>query len=195
MKIGVMFGSPETTTGGNALKFYSSVRLEIRRTESIDSKGDEDVVGNRVRVKVVKNKVAPPFRKVEIDIYFGKGISRAASLLDSAVKHGLIDKRGAWFTQGDIKVGQGHENAVGFIEQNKDFADGLERDLRNLIFPGQVLKNKSGTAANADAAKKTPSSSAASKTAEKNPDTASAQPAEKTAAPKKAPAPGQDGLF
>lgn len=195
MKIGVMFGSPETTTGGNALKFYASVRLEIRRTESIDSKGDEDVVGNRVRVKVVKNKVAPPFRKVEIDIYFGKGISRAASLLDSAVKHGLVDKRGAWFTKGDIKVGQGHENAVGFIEQNKDFADGLERDLRNLIFPGQVLKNKNGTAANADAAKKTPSSSAASKTAEKNPDTASAQSAEKTAAPKKAPAPGQDGLF
>ena len=195
MKIGVMFGSPETTTGGNALKFYASVRLEIRRTESIDSKGDEDVVGNRVRVKVVKNKVAPPFRKVEIDIYFGKGISRAASLLDSAVKHGLIDKRGAWFTQGDIKVGQGHENAVGFLEQNKDFADGLERDWRNLIFPGHVFKNKNGTAANADAAKKTPSSSAASKTAEKNPDTASAQPAEKTAAPKKAPAPGQDGLF
>ena len=145
MKIGIMFGSPETTTGGNALKFYASVRLEIRRTESIDSKSDDDVIGNRVRVKVVKNKVAPPFRKVELNIYFGKGISRSASLLDSAVKHGLIDKRGAWFTQGDIKVGQGHENAVTFIEQNKDFGDKLERELRNMLFPGQVLKNKDGT--------------------------------------------------
>ena len=119
--------------------------LEIRRTESIDSKSDDDVIGNRVRVKVVKNKVAPPFRKVELNIYFGKGISRSASLLDSAVKHGLIDKRGAWFTQGDIKVGQGHENAVTFIEQNKDFGDKLERELRNMLFPGQVLKNKDGT--------------------------------------------------
>ena len=91
MKIGVMFGNPETTTGGNALKFYSSVRLEIRRVETIDGKGDEEAVGNRVRVKVVKNKVAPPFRKVELDIYFGKGVSASASVLDSAVKHGLID--------------------------------------------------------------------------------------------------------
>ncbi|MDE5899535.1 MAG: recombinase RecA [Treponemataceae bacterium] len=144
MKIGVMFGNPETTTGGNALKFYASVRLEIRRIESIDAKGDEDAVGNRVRVKVVKNKVAPPFRKVELDIYFGKGVSRCASLLDSAVKHGLIDKRGAWFTQGDIKVGQGHENAVAFVEQNKEYADNLERQLREMLFPGQVLRNKEG---------------------------------------------------
>ena len=191
MKIGVMFGSPETTTGGNALKFYASVRLEIRRTESIDSKGDEDIVGNRVRVKVVKNKVAPPFRKVEIDIYFGKGISRAASLLDSAVKHGLVDKRGAWFTKGDIKVGQGHENAVNFVEQNKDFADGLERDLRNMIFPGQVLKNKNGAAASGDTAKKN------AKPAEKTKEAAPASTAaEKTAAPKKSPeSPAQDGLF
>lgn len=144
MKIGVMFGNPETTTGGQALKFYTSVRLEIRRIESIDGKGDEEAVGNRVRVKIVKNKVAPPFRKTELDIYFGKGISRCASLLDSAVKHGLIDKKGAWFTQGDIKVGQGHENAVSFLEQNKEFADNIEKQLQEMLFPKLVLRDKDG---------------------------------------------------
>ena len=144
MKIGVMFGNPETTTGGNALKFYSSVRLEIRRVETIDGKGDEDAIGNRVRVKVVKNKVAPPFRKVELDIYFGKGINRYASLLDSAVKHGLVDKKGAWFTKGDIKVGQGHENAVSFVENNPEFAEMLEDTLREQLFPNLVIKDKDG---------------------------------------------------
>ncbi len=144
MKIGVMFGNPETTTGGNALKFYSSVRLEIRRVETIDGKGDEDAIGNRVRVKVVKNKVAPPFRKVELDIYFGKGINRHASLLDSAVKHGLVDKKGAWFTKGDIKVGQGHENAVSFVENNPEFAEMLEDTLREQLFPNLVIKDKDG---------------------------------------------------
>ncbi len=144
MKIGVMFGNPETTTGGQALKFYTSVRLEIRRIESIDGKGDEDAVGNRVRVKIVKNKVAPPFRKTELDIYFGKGISRCASILDSAVKHGIIDKKGAWFTQGDTKVGQGHENAVAFLEQNPEYTNGIEKQLRELLFPGQVLRDKEG---------------------------------------------------
>lgn len=144
MKIGVMFGNPETTTGGNALKFYSSVRLEIRRVETIDGKGDEEAIGNRVRVKVVKNKVAPPFRKVELDIYFGKGINRYASLLDSAVKHGLIDKKGAWFTKGDIKVGQGHENAVSFVESNPEFAEMLEDTLRGQLFPNLVIKDKDG---------------------------------------------------
>lgn len=144
MKIGVMFGNPETTTGGNALKFYSSVRLEIRRIESIDGKGEEDAIGNRVRVKVVKNKVAPPFRKVELDIYFGKGISATASLLDSAVKHGFIDKRGAWYTRGEEKVGQGKENALNFLEQNADWAKQVEAQIRADLFPGQVLKNKEG---------------------------------------------------
>ena len=144
MKIGVMFGNPETTTGGNALKFYSSVRLEIRRVETIDGKGDEDAIGNRVRVKVVKNIVAPPFRKVELDIYFGKGINRYASLLDSAVKHGLVDKKGAWFTKGDIKVGQGHENAVSFVENNPEFAEMLEDTLREQLFPNLVIKDKDG---------------------------------------------------
>ena len=160
MKIGVMFGNPETTTGGNALKFYSSVRLEIRRIESIDSKGDEDAVGNRVRVKVVKNKVAPPFRKCELDIYFGKGISAKASLLDSAVKHGIIDKRGAWYTMGEIKVGQGKENALTFIEQHPELAIEIEQKIRADVFPGQVLKTKDGKpiAPKTDSAKKQDSS-------------------------------------
>lgn len=144
MKIGVMFGNPETTTGGNALKFYSSVRLEIRRIESIDGKGDEDAVGNRVRVKIVKNKVAPPFRKVELDIYFGKGVSASASILDSAVKHGLIDKKGSWYTRGEEKIGQGKENAVAFIERNPDYRLDLEHTLREKLFPGQVLRTKEG---------------------------------------------------
>jgi recombination protein RecA len=151
MKIGVMFGNPETTTGGNALKFYSSVRLEVRRIESIDAKGEEDVVGNRVRVKVVKNKVAPPFRKVELDILFGKGVSSVASLLDAAVKHGFIDKRGAWFATETEKIGQGRENAIAFLEQNKDFAVEIEGKIREKLFPGQVLKAKN--AADKEAAK------------------------------------------
>ena len=144
MKIGVMFGNPETTTGGQALKFYASVRLEIRRVETIDGKGDEDAVGNRVRVKIVKNKVAPPFRKCELDIYFGKGISRAASLLDSAVKHGIVDKRGAWYNMGDEKIGQGKENVVKFIESKPELADEIEMKLRAELFPGQVLKDRDG---------------------------------------------------
>lgn len=144
MKIGVMFGNPETTTGGNALKFYSSVRLEIRRIESINVKGEEETVGNRVRVKVVKNKMAPPFRKTELDIYFGKGVSKEASLLDCAVKYNLIDKRGAWYTKGEIKIGQGHENAVAYMEQNPEFARETEKLLREKLFPGQILKDKDG---------------------------------------------------
>ena len=163
MKIGVMFGNPETTTGGNALKFYASVRLEIRRVESIDSKTSEDAVGNRVRVKVVKNKVAPPFRKVELDIYFGKGISSAASLLDSAVKHGIIDKRGAWFTCGEEKVGQGKENAVAFIEQNPDFAAKVEKQIREIAFPNQKPQEAEHSKAEQKEAK-------AAKKAEKSPD-------------------------
>lgn len=142
MKIGVMFGNPETTTGGNALKFYASVRLEVRRIESIDAKGVEDAVGNRVRVKVVKNKVAPPFRKVELDVYFGKGISSVSSILDAAVKHELIDKRGAWFAVGEEKIGQGRENAIQFLEDNVDFRNELENKIRTKLFPGQVLNKE-----------------------------------------------------
>ncbi|MBQ9495161.1 MAG: recombinase RecA [Treponema sp.] len=171
MKIGIMFGNPETTTGGNALKFYSSVRLEIRRIESIDGKGDEEAMGNRVRVKVVKNKMAPPFRKVELDIYFGKGVSSSASLLDSAVKHGLIDKRGAWYTAGDDKIGQGKENAVSFLENNKEYAVQLESKLRAQLFPGQVLKTKE---------------SASAKDAQKSAETAAAKTGVKSAEAKEA---------
>lgn len=153
MKIGVMFGNPETTTGGNALKFYASVRMDVRRIESIGKNADE-LTGNRVRVKIVKNKVAPPFRKCELDIYFGKGISASASLLDSAVKHGIIDKRGAWYTMGDEKIGQGKENAVKFIEQNPELASEIEKKVRAEVFPGQVIKSK-GEQKNAEKAKKT----------------------------------------
>ena len=136
MKIGVMFGNPETTTGGNALKFYSSIRLEVRKFETID-KGEGDAIGNRVRVKVVKNKVAPPFRKVELDIIFGKGVSSVASLLDSAVKHGFVDKKGAWYSAGDEKIGQGRENAITFMESNPEFRADVEKKIREKIFPGQ----------------------------------------------------------
>lgn len=168
MKIGVMFGNPETTTGGNALKFYASLRLEVRRVESIESKGEEDAVGNRVRVKIVKNKVAPPFRKVEMDIMFGKGISSLASLLDSAVRHGFIDKKGAWYTTETEKVGQGRENAIAFLQQNLDFVADVEKQIREKIFPGQVLKEQSAPKkARASAVTETAIATAASATPQK----------------------------
>ncbi|HNY22105.1 MAG TPA: recombinase RecA [Treponemataceae bacterium] len=139
MKIGVMFGNPETTTGGNALKFYASIRLEVRKIETID-KGEDEAIGNRVRVKVVKNKVAPPFRKVEMDIIFGKGISAVASLLDAAVKYEFIDKKGAWYSVGEEKIGQGRENAIQFLDSNPDFKVSIEKKLREKMFPGQKLR-------------------------------------------------------
>ncbi|MCL2179932.1 MAG: recombinase RecA [Treponema sp.] len=137
MKIGVFFGNPETTTGGNALKFYSSVRLEVRKTETIEVSKDADAIGNRVRVKVVKNKVAPPFRKTEIELMFGKGISATASLLDCAVKYELIKKSGAWYSYNDEKIGQGKENTKDYLEQNPAFMKELETKLRAQIFPGR----------------------------------------------------------
>ncbi len=148
MKIGIMFGNPETTTGGNALKFYASVRLEVRKIETIE-KGDEDATGNRVRVKVVKNKVAPPFRRAELDIIFGKGISWSASLLDAAVKYSIIDKRGAWFTMGEEKVGQGRENAKLYLEQNPETAAKVEAIVREKIFQKSASQSAaaSGSAA------------------------------------------------
>ncbi len=137
MKIGVMFGNPETTTGGNALKFYASVRLEVRKIETIEKGGEEEAVGNKVRVKVVKNKVAPPFRKVELEIMFGKGISWSGSLIDAGVKYGVIDKKGAWYTWGEEKVGQGRENARLYIEQNPEAAAAIEKRVRELIYAAQ----------------------------------------------------------
>ncbi|MCL2205623.1 MAG: recombinase RecA [Treponema sp.] len=139
MKIGVMFGSPETTTGGNALKFYSSLRIDVRKIDTIDQGKDTDAIGNRVKIKIVKNKVAPPFRKAELEIMFGKGISAAGSLLDGAVKHGLIDKKGAWYSYGEEKVGQGRENARDYMIQNAAFAAEIEEKLRAIIFPGRDI--------------------------------------------------------
>ena len=128
MKIGVMFGSPETTTGGNALKFYSSVRLDIRRIGAI--KDRDEVVGNSTRVKVVKNKVAPPFKQVEFDIMYGEGISKMGELVDLGVKAGVVDKSGSWFSYGDQRIGQGRENAKTFLRENPDLAYEIEDKIR-----------------------------------------------------------------
>ena len=129
MKIGVMYGSPETTTGGNALKFYASVRLDIRRTGQI--KDREDIVGNATRVKVVKNKVAPPFKQVEFDIMYGEGISKTGEILDLGVKAGIVEKSGAWFSYDSIRMGQGRENAKTWLKENPDMADKIEQLIRH----------------------------------------------------------------
>ena len=121
MKIGVMYGSPETTTGGNALKFYASVRLDIRRTGSV--KVRDEIVGNNVRVKVVKNKVAPPFREVEFDIMYGEGISKLGEIIDLGVKAGVIEKSGSWFSYNSQRIGQGRDNVREFLKANPDIAD------------------------------------------------------------------------
>jgi len=128
MKIGVMFGSPETTTGGNALKFYASVRLDIRRIGAI--KDRDEVVGNATRVKVVKNKVAPPFKQVEFDIMYGEGISKTGELLDLGVKAGVVEKSGAWYSYGDERIGQGRENAKSFLKSNPTIAREIEDKIR-----------------------------------------------------------------
>ena len=133
MKIGVMFGSPETTTGGNALKFYSSVRLDIRRTGTI-KKGDE-AMGNETRVKVVKNKMAPPFRQATFEILFNEGISRHGELVELGVENSLIEKSGAWYSYKGDKIGQGKENAKQFLRDNPEVADTIDRELRELLLP------------------------------------------------------------
>ena len=131
-KVGVMFGNPETTTGGRALKFYSSVRLDVRRTESLKQGGE--IVGNHVRVKVVKNKIAPPFREAEFDIMFGQGITREGDVLDLAVNAGIVNKSGAWYAYEGDKIGQGRENAKTYIHENPAFFDMLEAKVRDFYF-------------------------------------------------------------
>ena len=128
MKIGVMYGNPETTTGGNALKFYASVRLDIRRTGQV--KDRDDIVGNATRVKVVKNKVAPPFKQVEFDIMYGEGISKVGEILDLGVKAGVVEKSGAWFSYDSIRIGQGRENSKTYLRQNPEVAERLEKAIR-----------------------------------------------------------------
>ena len=128
MKIGVMYGSPETTTGGNALKFYSSVRLDIRRIGAIKSR--DEVIGNQTRVKIVKNKVAPPFRQVEFDIMYGEGISKTGELIDLGVKAGIVEKSGSWYSYGEERIGQGRENVRQFLLQNPDIAEDIETHIR-----------------------------------------------------------------
>jgi len=148
MKIGIMFGNPETTTGGNALKFYSSIRLDIRRIGAIKDK--DEVVGNQTRVKVVKNKVAPPFKQVEFDIMYGQGISKTGELLDLGVKGGIVEKSGSWFSFDGERIGQGREAARAFLHTNKDIAEKIEADIRkNAGLIGQSLAQ--GDAENAEA--------------------------------------------
>ena len=136
MKIGVMFGSPETTTGGNALKFYSSVRLDIRRIGAI--KKAEEVIGNQTRVKVVKNKVSPPFKQAEFEILYGQGISREGEIIDIGVQHGLIEKAGSWYSYGEDRIGQGKENVREFLKNNPEMAEEIEAKIRAKLLPDTV---------------------------------------------------------
>ena len=156
-KIGVMFGNPETTTGGNALKFYASVRLDIRRIGAI--KDRDEVVGNQTRVKVVKNKVAAPFRTIEFDIMYGEGISKTGELLDLGVNAGIIEKSGAWFSYGDQRIGQGRENAKTFLKENVEIAIDIEQRVRQsagilteVMLEGGGLEINDGEAENEDLA-------------------------------------------
>lgn len=143
MKIGVMFGNPETTTGGNALKFYASVRIEVRKIESL-SKGADDIIGNRIRIKVVKNKVSPPFKKVELDLMFGEGISYISSVLDAALKYEMLEKSGSWYSYNGEKIGQGREKTLDFLKDNPDIVADLDVKLRALMFPKKVKEPKNG---------------------------------------------------
>jgi len=136
-KIGVMFGNPETTTGGQALKFYSSVRLDVRRIQSI--KVGAEIIGNRTRVRVVKNKVAAPFRTAEFDIMYNEGISKAGDLLDLAVQFEIIDKRGSFYSYGDVRLGQGRENSKEFLRQNQDLALEIETTIRQKALGGELM--------------------------------------------------------
>ncbi|MDQ6930871.1 MAG: recombinase RecA [Candidatus Eremiobacteraeota bacterium] len=142
-KVGVMFGNPETTSGGRALKFYASIRLDVRKLEQI--KIGTDVVGTRTRVKVVKNKVAPPFRQAEFDITYGRGISKMGSILDVALERNIVGKSGSWYTYGETRIGQGRENAKAYLEEHNDLADEITAKLRDAV-PALVSKNGSAVA-------------------------------------------------
>ncbi len=144
MKIGVMFGSPETTTGGNALKFYSSVRLDIRRIGSI--KSGEEVVGSLTRVKVVKNKVAPPFREAEFEIMYGTGISKEGELVELGVQHNLVEKSGSWYSYKGERIGQGKDNARNFLQQHAEIAQDIEEQIRAKLIPEKATMNRGGDA-------------------------------------------------
>jgi recombination protein RecA len=150
MKIGVMYGSPETTTGGNALKFYASVRLDIRRVGAIKDK--EEAIGNTTRVKVVKNKVAPPFKQVEFDIMYGEGISKTGELIDLGVKAGIVEKSGAWFSYDSQRLGQGRENAKIFLRQNPELANKIEQQIRQNagLLAERILENVEPSAEDLD---------------------------------------------
>jgi recombination protein RecA len=164
-KVGVMFGSPETTTGGRALKFYASVRLDIRRIETL--KDGTEAVGNRTRVKVVKNKVAPPFKQAEFDILYGQGISREGGLIDMGVEHGFIRKAGAWYTYEGDQLGQGKENARNFLRDNPDLANEIEKKIKEKLGVGvrseEPAAEQGAAAASAaeDAARSVPAPAAA----------------------------------
>ena len=145
-KIGVMWGSPETTSGGRALKFYASVRIDIRRIETL--KIGAEMIGNRVRAKIVKNKVAPPFKEAQFDIMFGQGISREGSLLDVGVDHGIVRKAGAWFTYDEIQLGQGKENSKRFLRENADIALQLETDVYKAV--GMIESDEATEAENVE---------------------------------------------
>ncbi|MFO8063573.1 MAG: recombinase RecA [Spirochaetota bacterium] len=164
MKIGVMFGNPETTTGGKALKFYSSMRVEVRRIETI-TKGTDDAIGNRVRVKVVKNKVAPPFRKAEVEIMFGKGISATGSLLDAGLKYDIISKSGSWYSYGEERIGQGRENAKDFLDKNPEIAAAIEDKARRAMFPERYATDTGSGADEAAEAAAPPTDGAGNATA------------------------------
>jgi recombination protein RecA len=150
MKIGVMFGSPETTSGGNALKFYASVRLDIRRIGAIKER--EEVVGNQTRVKVVKNKVAPPFKQIEFDIMYGEGVSKTGELVDLGVKAGIVEKSGAWFSFDSERIGQGRENAKAYLKEHPETAQRIERAIRQNagLLAGQILEGGGGEASGGD---------------------------------------------
>jgi recombination protein RecA len=140
MKIGVMFGSPETTSGGNALKFYASVRLDIRRIGSI--KQGEEIIGNQTRVKVVKNKMAPPFKQAEFEILYGKGVSKLGELIDLGVAHGIVEKAGAWYSYEKDRIGQGKENSRSFLAEHPEMAEEIENRLRTMLLPKKVVSEE-----------------------------------------------------